>query len=492
MSKLLKLISLFAILLNTVYAVWLVTHITNWLGWFLVVAEFVFAGSFNLFVFNHWTQSHVKRSFKRAEGTLDVFLPVVNEPLDIFEATLKAASNIYYTDKTVYVLDDGARSEVRQLADEYGAVYLSSPDNREYKAGNMNYGLARSNGEFILALDADQVADPHIATQLLGHFQDNPKLAIVTTRQSYEVSRGDFNNDHVFYAHMQPGKNKDNAAISTGTGVIYRRNAVEAIGGFQTWNIVEDLYTSYVLHTSGYKSLYVDKAYTHGTAPFDLPMIYKQRGTCAADTMRIWFKKNPLITKGLSWRQRLHYVEMCLSYAVPAFALPFTFGLLPLTELLNVRMIRDVPVYMLLRLPSIALLMVVMYLMADKSTHTLRFWAGLFPVFFKGVLLATRRQKMRYIVTTKTMQLERATRLVIPQMVLVGVNAVALAVHLSVHHALPDMLDVFWFAMVLYWFYPVIARAFLWEPQLRVHAPPRKGLFGRQWRLPRLSGAFQS
>src|SRR6185369_5187863 len=132
MSKLLKLLSLLVILLNTAYVGWLAANITHWMGWLLLVAEVVFASSFNLFVFNHWKQAHAKRSHQRATGSLDVFLPVVNEPLDMFETTLKAACNIYYADKTVYVLDDGHRSEVQRMAKEYGAVYLSSPDNREY------------------------------------------------------------------------------------------------------------------------------------------------------------------------------------------------------------------------------------------------------------------------------------------------------------------------------------------------------------------------
>ena len=68
---------------------------------------------------------------------------------------------------------------------------------------------------------------------------------------------------------MQPGKNYDNAAISCGSGVIYAREKLEKIGGFQTWSIVEDLYTSYSLHRAGFTSLYVNRAYTIGTAPLD-------------------------------------------------------------------------------------------------------------------------------------------------------------------------------------------------------------------------------
>ena len=222
MSKAQRLLCLSVLVLNNTYLLWLLFNIRGVLGLILLITEVIFTFSFNMFVFNHWSQKNTGRSFRKATGSLDVFLPVVNEPLEIFETTLKAAAAIYYQDIKVYVLDDGNREEIRRLANAYGAVYLARPTHEHSKAGNLNYGLRHSKGDFILCLDADQVVSPNIAIELLGHFQTTPKLAYVTTRQKYLVPSKDFNNDYLFYLHMQAGKNRHNAAISTGTGVFVK------------------------------------------------------------------------------------------------------------------------------------------------------------------------------------------------------------------------------------------------------------------------------
>ena len=66
---------------------------------------------------------------------------------------------------------------------------------------------------------------------------------------------------------MQAGKDTDNAAFSCGSGVIYRRKALEEIGGFSTWNLVEDVHTSMLLHDRGWRSIYYNYPLTKGTAP---------------------------------------------------------------------------------------------------------------------------------------------------------------------------------------------------------------------------------
>lgn len=51
--------------------------------------------------------------------TVDVFLPVCNEPIDLIANTWKHVSALDYPNFTVHVLDDGASSSVRDLADVF-------------------------------------------------------------------------------------------------------------------------------------------------------------------------------------------------------------------------------------------------------------------------------------------------------------------------------------------------------------------------------------
>lgn len=54
--------------------------------------------------------------------TVDVFLPVCNEPMDVLDNTWKYVSGLDYDKRKlkVHVLDDGAKEEVRTLAKIYG------------------------------------------------------------------------------------------------------------------------------------------------------------------------------------------------------------------------------------------------------------------------------------------------------------------------------------------------------------------------------------
>jgi len=302
---------LITVLANTAYIIWLAFHIHGYEGVIFYLAEVTISSLPVFFLFNHWTQEHVEHSYHQPKGSVDVFISIVNEPLSLFEPVVEKALGITYAWKKIYILDDGKRESIRKLAMKHNVEYISRPNSREDgKAGNLNYGLEHSTSDYILVLDADQeVTNPEILNELLGHFQADTNLAMVATRQKFDVPKNDFNHDHIFYEHMQTGKNSNNAAISAGSGVIYSRKALDAVGGFQTWNIVEDLYTSYIFQIAGFKTQYVNKSYTLGTAPKRLANIYKQRGTWALDTMRLVFKDSPLFKKSLTFRQKVHYFD---------------------------------------------------------------------------------------------------------------------------------------------------------------------------------------
>ncbi len=229
---------------NTLYIVWLPFVLHGIVGAAFYVLEVLVYFITLLFAFNHWTRHYQLMGGAYSFRTpVDVYIPTVNEPVGMLRKTIVAASKIEHPSMSVYVLDDSDRAEVKALAKKYGCRYLTRPNRLQkmYKAANLNYAMRHSGGTYILTIDADNVIKPTVFDDLLGYFSDN-KVAVVASRQAFTVPKGDFNHDHLFYNHMQSGKNSNNAAISCGSGVIYRRSALEAIGGFSEWNVVEDLY----------------------------------------------------------------------------------------------------------------------------------------------------------------------------------------------------------------------------------------------------------
>lgn len=259
----------------------------------------------------------------------DVLIPVCGEDVEMVEATLRAASGIEYPHCTT-VLNDGRIAghgnwrEIEALCSEYGVRCLTRTTGPRGKAGNLNGALPLTFGEFIVVLDADHLARPELGELLLGHF-DDPAVALVTSRQCFKLDREDLlgHQEALFYSSIQPAKDRDNAAFSCGNGVAYRRSAIEELGGFSEWNLVEDLHTSYELHARGWQTVYIGTPVSVGTAPATAAEMAAQRLRWATDSLRIFFWDNPLLKRGLTARQRLHYLHTTGWYLVAAAHLVF-------------------------------------------------------------------------------------------------------------------------------------------------------------------------
>ena len=183
--------------------------------------------------------------YKREEGlpieapsSVDVFITVCREPIEVVSTTIQAAAAIEWPGPlTIYVLDDGADDQVAVEAAFHNCVYLSRPrlglPVEHAKAGNLNFGLRNSRGEFVLVLDADQVPRRSILRALAGYMRF-PRVGFIQSRQMFLVPEGDpfFNLDRVFYEAVQLGYDNRDNVISCGSGVLYRRAALVDVGGF--------------------------------------------------------------------------------------------------------------------------------------------------------------------------------------------------------------------------------------------------------------------
>ncbi|MBP9827514.1 glycosyltransferase, partial [Candidatus Saccharibacteria bacterium] len=279
------------------------------------------------------------------------------------------------------------------------------------------------------------------------------------SRQTFTVPDGDFNHDHLFYENIQAGKNRDNAAISCSFGVVYSRKALKAIGGFSEWNLVEDLHTSYIANSKGYRSVYVTQPYTLGHAPTDLSQVYKQRGTWALDTLRIFFWQNPLLQKGLTWRQKLHYFEMCYAYLVSAYFITGIYLINFYSLFTDEVILSGGWWYVVFRLPAM-IASLWLFGRMSRGQLTWRIWAGLFPVYaIAGVkALFYRKKKPQYIVTSKVDHGKPEVRLVIPQLLMSFIGVFGLIYHIIVFGInLMFIFNFFWIGVMLYWLWPVIS-----------------------------------
>lgn len=402
--------------------------------------------------------------------TVDVFIPVCREPLSIVEPTVAAAIALDYPAKTIHLLDDGEDDRIRELAERYGVNYIRHTDHSKRKAGNLNNALGQTKGELILALDADQVASPDLIKRVIGYFR-LPHIGFIQTAQQFQLPEDDpwGNADDFFYKEIQAGRDNDNAAISCGSGVMYRRSALESIGGFSEWNVVEDVHTSMCLHDKGWHSVYVEKAFTRGTAPAEVTSQLKQRWQWAVDSLRIIFWDNPFRRKGLSFSQKIQYIHFGLYYIIIGIFLP-VFFIIPQWGLFTHKFILTAPAwqYVIARLPYLVFQIVSSRVISEK-TYTFKSFqaqAELFACYFDATIGALRARKTvpHYTISSKVvLQSNFGSRLLrcIPHIVVLLASIAAIIYGVMTIHDDPWFLVInvyfcIW-AVLLVWKFIVLA-----------------------------------
>lgn len=296
--------------------------------------------------------------------TVDVFIPTINESTDLLRKTIIAARNMDYEHVT-WLLDDGHRPEMKKLAEEYGVRYLSRATNEHAKAGNLNYGLENSHGDFICIFDADHCPQQNFITNTIGYFADKNVAFVQTPQDFYNLdsfqhrqgknNKGLWTEQSLFFRVIQRGKDYWNAAFFCGSCAIVRRSSLESIGGFATGTSTEDLHTSIRLHKKGYRSIYMQQSMAYGIAPSNVDPFLSQRVRWGQGAMQVWRKEGILTGKGLTIAQRLNYLASVLTYfdgwqkglfyLAPVIVL--TTGIMPIEAINREFLLHFIPYYLL-------------------------------------------------------------------------------------------------------------------------------------------------
>lgn len=307
---------------------------------FLVAEGLSFLESL-LFYFIAWNPTRYKRPEPLPGRTVDVFIPTYNEPVELLRETVLCAVNMKYPHKT-YILDDGQRDAVRELAAEFDCGYIARGDRSHAKAGNLNHALTQTDGEFIVTLDADHVAAPELIEDTIGFFVD-PAVAVVQGTQDFYnldsfqhsinwVQRAGWQQQELFFSVIQPGKDRHNATFYCGSPGIIRRAALEEIDGFPTGTITEDMHTSLRLQKKGWRVLYFNRTIARGLAPQTYTGFATQWQRWGHGAMQVLRMENPFFTTKLSLAQKICYFSSFYFYSMSWVKLFFV--LTPIISLL--------------------------------------------------------------------------------------------------------------------------------------------------------------
>lgn len=250
--------------------------------------------------------------------SVDILVPIVNEPLDILKRTLIGClAQDYPRDRyTVYVLDDGARDDVQKLANDLGCRYIRRESREHAKAGNLNNALRIVEGELMAIFDVDHVPVAKFLERTVGFFED-PKVAFVQTPHHFynpdvvqanlRLQQEIMHEQDLFFRIVQPGRDAHNSAFFAGSSAIFRTRMLREVGGFRTETITEDLHTSILVHERGWTSCYLNEKLSAGLSPESIQTYLKQRERWAIGSVQTLFRDNPLFKSRLSITQRIDY-----------------------------------------------------------------------------------------------------------------------------------------------------------------------------------------
>ena len=307
--------------LATIFVVWRCT-VVNWHIWTGPVA--LAADLFGAITFTAllW---HVRHPTVPAHHAVDVsqyrvdcLIPTHTEPAEVIESTVLGALRIEGV-RRVLVLGNDFRAEVRDMAIRVGAEYHARDATERGKAGNLNAGLAFTDADYVITLDADHIPRPDLLERTLGYF-DDPTVALVQAPQTFyntdclafrQTRHGLWGESHMFYRKVQPSKNHWNASFYVGTSAVLRRRALDETDGFGTGTITEDIHTALRLHAVGWRTVFLPEPVAFGLEAASLREFYSQRRRWALGSLQLLFRHpdSPLWRRGLTPAQRVHYTH---------------------------------------------------------------------------------------------------------------------------------------------------------------------------------------
>jgi cellulose synthase (UDP-forming) len=377
----------------------------------------------------------------RTWPVVDVFIPTYNEPLSVVRSTVIAALAMDYPSEkmNVFVLDDGRREEFREFAAQVGAGYITRDNNHHAKAGNINHALQITRGELVAIFDCDHAPTRTFLQATLGWFFRSRRLAMVQTPHHFyspdpfERNLNQFrkipNEGELFHRFIQDGNDLWNASFFCGSCAVLLRRALSDIGGIAVETVTEDAHTALRLQRRGWETAYINIPQAAGLATESLAAHIGQRIRWARGMVQILRLENPLFVSGLTFSQRLCYLNATTHFL---FALPrLIFLTVPLVYLV----LGKVNIYgYSLALLAYALPHIILSTLTNsriQGRHRFSFWNEIYevilaPYILLPTLLALINPRLgKFNVTSKGGIVRRSffdRRIALPYVLLLALN----------------------------------------------------------------------
>lgn len=324
-----------------------------------------------------------KKKHLTYQPLVSVIVPAYNEA-KVINNCITSILACPYPKKEIILVDDGSKDNTLQIMQahaEHPDVTVIAKSNGG-KASALNAGLEMAKGEILFCVDADGMFAADTIDQMLLAF-NHPQVGAVCGNDSpLNLDRAQTRLLSIL-SHVGTGFVRRALAlmqclpIVSGNCGAFRREAIEATGGFLHGFIGEDLELTWRMHKAGYQVNFAPRALVYAEVPSSLKGLWKQR---------VRWARGLLQTTVLHWR-------MLFNVRYKAFGLFLPFNL--------VRMI-IVPAFQIL---ALVLLITLLILGKPPIETRLLSWiavfGGLFALFTAVYALWLDRswRMLRYLYT---------------------------------------------------------------------------------------------
>lgn len=241
-----------------------------------------------------------------------VQLPIYNERYVVKRLIRSVIKFDYPKDKLhIQVLDDStdatgrlAKRIVDFLSGQgFRIDYLPRNNRVGFKAGALEYGLKRTDSEYIAVFDADFVPNPDFLKKTIPHLMQ-PGTGMVQTRwghlnRNYSLLtklQAILLDAHFLIEHL--ARHRSGRFFNfNGTAGVWRRQAIIDAGGWQHDTLTEDLDLSYRAQLAGWKFIFLPDVVSPAELPVEINAYKNQQHRWAKGSVQTALKLIPTIWK---------------------------------------------------------------------------------------------------------------------------------------------------------------------------------------------------
>src|SRR5690349_13701643 len=241
-----------------------------------------------------------------------VQLPIFNE-MYVADRLIDTVCEIDYPRELleIQVLDDSTdeTTDIAELAVRRHAArgfdiqYLHRVDRKGYKAGALEAGLKKAKADYIAIFDADFIPPRDFLRRTLPHFGDS-SVGMVQARW------GHINQDYSLLTKIQAilldghfvlehgGRNRAGCFFNfSGTAGVWRRQTIDAAGGWQHDTLTEDLDLSYRAQLLGWRFVFLPELVSPAEVPVEMNSFKSQQHRWAKGSIQTCMKLLPRILR---------------------------------------------------------------------------------------------------------------------------------------------------------------------------------------------------